>query len=87
MFLNRPDPLEEALIRDVEVLANGCEVICIELGTLLGTFGKRYGRLPSKAGEGGFFLTKLLERGPNSEMSKLIQQTLKDLGWEGQRVS
>jgi hypothetical protein len=59
MFLNRPDPLEETLTRDVEVLANGCEVICIELSTLLGTFGKRYGRLPSKAGEGGFYLTKL----------------------------
>lgn len=56
MFLNRPDPLEETL-SGLEVLANGCEAICIELSTLLGTFGKRYGRLPSKAGEGGFFVS------------------------------
>jgi hypothetical protein len=82
MLLNRPDPVEKALNRELDVLANGCEVICIELSTLLGIFGKRYARLPSKAGEGGFHLTKLLDRGPHSEMSRLIEQTLQDLKWE-----
>jgi hypothetical protein len=87
MFLNRPDPVETSLNQELEVFTNGCEMICIELITLLGIFGKRYGRLPSKAGEGGFHLTKLLERGPNSEMSRLIEQTLLDLKWEAKAIA
>jgi hypothetical protein len=87
MFLNRPDPLKEDLSPRLHLLANACELTCIELSTLIGVFGNRYGRLPSKAGEGGFYLKKLLDRGPDCEMSRLVQQTLNGLGWSSQRLS
>jgi len=87
MLLNRPDPLDTSLSRDLEIFANGCEMLCLELAFVHGKFGKKYGLLPSKGGEGGFYLTKLLERGPDAEMTHLIQATLSDLGWTDRVVS
>jgi len=56
-------------------------MLCIELCAVHGTFGKKYGATPSKGGEGGFYLTKLLDAGPESEMAKVIRLILSDLGW------
>ena len=79
-FVNRPDPLAKDLTRDLEVLANGCELLCIEVAFVHGSWSKKYGLQPSKVSEGGFFLTHLLGRGPESEMSNRIRETLHELG-------
>ena len=87
-LVNRPDPLERDISRDLQLLGNGCEMLCIELCAVHGTFGKKYGVTPSKGDEGGFYLTKLLDGGPESEMAKVIRLILSDLGWlEKQRPS
>ena len=81
MLLNRPDPLRRDVSRDLDILADGCEMLCVETVFVHGTFGNKYGILPSKGGEGGAYLTKLLDRGPDSEMTHLVQATLHDFGW------
>lgn len=81
MLVNRPDPLEKSLGQDLEIFANGSEILCTELVFVHGTFGRKYSVLRSKGGEGGFYFTKLLDRGSDSEMSRLVQATLHDLGW------
>ena len=87
MLVNRPDPFVKDLTRDLEILGNGCEMLCVEVVFVHATFGKRYGVRPSKGGEGGFYLTKLLDRAPDGEMSHLIEATLGDLGWVDDRDS
>jgi hypothetical protein len=77
-FVNRPDLTDKDLSKDLVVLANGCEMLCIEVAFVRGTYGKKYGIPPSKGGEGGFYLTKLLDR---AEMAKEVQATLGELGW------
>jgi hypothetical protein len=87
MLVNRTDPSEKDLTKDLEIFANSCEMLCVEITYVHGTFGKQYGLLPSKGGEGGFYLTKLLDRGSNSEMTNLVRATLHDLGWSEREVS
>jgi hypothetical protein len=81
MLVNRPDPLEKDLTKDLVILANGCEMLCVELAFVHGKWSKKYGLQPSKGSEGGFRLTNLLESGPDGSMSDLIRSTLQDLGW------
>jgi hypothetical protein len=81
MFINRPDPSDKSLAKDLEVLANGCEILCVEVVSVHGTYSKKYGLHPSKGGEGGLLLTRLLERGPEAEQTHLVSAILDDLSW------
>jgi hypothetical protein len=81
MFVNRPDPLEEDLTKELTILVNGCEMLCLELAYIHGKWSKQYGLQPTKGSEGGFRLTELLERGPDGDLSDLVRKTLGDLGW------
>ena len=58
----------------------------MEICYLHGKFGKKYGKSPSKGGEGGYSLNLLLERGKDSELSKVIKQIFDDLGWNDSRT-
>jgi hypothetical protein len=80
-LINRPDPIQKDVHRDLQILGNGCEMLCIELCAVHGAFGKTYGVTPSKGGEGGFYLTKLIDSGTNGEMANVISIILSDLGW------
>ena len=80
-MLNRPDPAAKDISRELTLLGNGCEMLCIEVATIHGTYGKKYSVTPSKGGEGGFYLTKLLDQQPDGEMSKAITAALAELGW------
>jgi hypothetical protein len=51
--------------------------------------GKLYGVTPSPGGEGGYFLTRLLDdaENPDGFMSELTSDTLKDLGWTANKLN
>jgi hypothetical protein len=57
-LLNRPDPAAKEMSRELTLLGNGCEILCVEVVTIHGTYLKKYRGTPSKGGEGGFYLTK-----------------------------
>lgn len=80
-LVNRSDPAEKDLSDVLTVLTNGVQMLCVEITAIHGQFGKQYGILPSKGGEGGFFLTQLLEEGNDAPMARLVQQILSELGW------
>lgn len=82
MFVNRPDPTARDLAQDLALFAAASEILCVEICFVHGTFGNRYGLLPSKGGEGGFFLTKMLDKGPHSLLDELVTAAVRDLGWE-----
>lgn len=80
-LLNRPDPARSELGKQLRLLGSGCEMLCIELVAVHGTYGKQYGVMPSKGGEGGLYLTKLLESQSNGEMAKAVSALIDQLGW------
>jgi hypothetical protein len=82
---NRPNPQE--IGKEIQLLSQACEILCTEIVFVHGTFGKLYKVTPSIGGEGGFFLTCLLNGAekPESEMSKLIRTTLGNLRWAPDR--
>ena len=77
-LLNRPDPTVKDLGAELAILGSGCEMLCIEVVAIHGTHGKEYGVLPSKGGEGGFYLTRLLAE---EERQKAIRSLLEQCGW------
>lgn len=81
MFINRPNPRDSSLAKELELFAIACEMICVEIALLHGGYAKKYGMLPSKGGEGGFYLMRLLDRGSDSDMNHIISATLDDFGW------
>ncbi len=89
MLVHRPDPYRKDLGSDLQLLGMGCEMLLIELCYVHGSFGNRYGVTPSRGGEGHFFLTQLLESGPDGGMSQLIAEALQAFGWanDGERAS
>jgi len=85
-LLNRADP--KNLSREIGLLSNGCEILCVEVAFTHGKFGKLYGVTPSFGGEGGFFLTKLIDgpETPESFMSRLIKDSLRELRWSDNKA-
>jgi hypothetical protein len=93
---NVPIFTDKDLSKDLVVLANGCEMLCIEVAFVRGkklsnmlslkkrrlrVVGFTDKRLPECVRvriEGGFYLTKLLDR---AEVAKEVQATLGELGW------
>jgi hypothetical protein len=81
MFVNRPDPLEKDLRVLIQVLGQGCELLCAEIAFIHATYAKQYKLPPSKAGKGGYFLSTLIETVPDGGLAAMIDKTLMDLGW------
>jgi len=75
-LINRPEP--PAVADYLQLLSQACQILCTEIISIHGTYGKMYGVTPSPGGEGGFLLYSLLEDG---EMAKWIEGTLVDLSW------
>jgi hypothetical protein len=84
MLVNRPDPFRRDLGLELVLLAMGCEMLLIEVSSVHGTFGKKYGVTPSKGGEGGFYLRELLDSRPNAQMAHETATILQQMGWRGQ---
>jgi hypothetical protein len=80
-LLNRPDPRSKDLLSELNLLGNGCEMLCIEVVSVHGTYSKKYRRPPSKGGEGGFYLTKLLNPSSDAGMAQAVEAMLQQIGW------
>jgi|SRR5579862_4523012 len=78
MFTVRPDASSEEVGRAITIIGNAAELFCIELAHLVGTHMRIYGRRPSKGGEGGFYLSRLLDS--PAEMTALLCATLVEFG-------
>ena len=81
MFVNRPDPSRKDISRDITIIGNACEIVAIEVSNVLGTFRGRYGLPPSMAGEGGFFVSQLIDKS-SGQMAAVVKDTLASLGWD-----
>jgi len=80
MFVNRPDPSHKDISRDITIIGNACETVAMEVSYVLGTFRSRYGLPPSMAGEGGFFVSQLIDKS-SGQMAAAVNDTLASLGW------
>lgn len=57
-FVNRSLGREDSILK---MLCPGSEILCIEVATLTGTLGPRYGTTPAIVGEGGRLLAALVD--------------------------
>jgi len=78
MLVNRPDPANNDLGTGIQLIGNACEMLMVEIAGLLGVVRKKYGLPPSEAGEGGRFISQLLDK---EQMAALVHETLQDLKW------
>jgi hypothetical protein len=81
MFVNRPDPTSKDISRDITIIGNACETVAIEVSYVLGTFRGRYGLPPSMAGEGGSFVSQLIDES-SGHMAAVVNDTLASLEWD-----
>lgn len=81
MFVNRPDPNSKDISRDIMIIGSACETVAIEVSYILGTFHNRYGLPASMAGEGGFFVSQLIDKS-SGHMAAVVKDTLTNLEWE-----
>jgi len=78
-FIDRSDPGDKNTLK---LLHNGIEMLCVEVSTLHGVYGKPYGVTPPMVGEGGRLLSALLSPvdSPSSEMLRELAAVQRDLG-------
>lgn len=72
-FVNRAVEDES---RQIEVIGNGCGIVCLEIAYIHAVYGKKYGVTPPEVGEGGRLLFELIS---TDEMKNHIQNMLAQL--------
>jgi hypothetical protein len=75
-FVNRAVEDES---RQIEVIGNGCGIVCLEIAYIHAAYGKKYGVTPPEVGEGGRLLFELISP---DEMKNYIQDMLAQLRGE-----
>ena len=78
-FIDRSDPNDE---NTLSLLHSGIEMLCVEISTLHGQYGKQYEVTPPMVGEGGRRLTGILSSvdNPSPEMIRELVALNHDLG-------
>ena len=78
-FVDRSDPDDQQAL---SLLHSGIEMLCVEISTLHGQYGKKYEVTPPMVGEGGRRLTELLSSvdRPSPEMIRELVALNHDLG-------
>jgi len=87
MLVNRPDPYQKNLTRDIGIMMESCELLCVEVAFIYGTFSKKYGVINAIAGDGANFLLDIIDSDSKSKMAHAIVETLNQMGWSEGRIS